>query len=280
MSCTPKHKRLSFSDASEFIVRNARSQPDQAFEAPGVWVRLTEYAGSSRRYILIFPPTGGSTVLDRSFARLFCQAGFTSIIMEEWSGGQDYSLDLGIHQRHYEAAQAAVDRVLSDIRLRSSTQGQFLVGVLGTSVGAIHAATALQLHADVHAGFLITGGAPLAQVIARSDQKVLQDAFAERKKAFGISSEEEYIRLLNEKIFFDPTKLGRGFAGKSIGVLIGDKDTTVPTANQEVLADFLEAKTRLHLPHNHFVTIVRSWLTEKTKIQKFFEESLVDSTRP
>ena len=43
---------------------------------------------SKRDSVIIYPPTGGSTFIDASFAEKFCAAGFTTLIIKSWPGSQ------------------------------------------------------------------------------------------------------------------------------------------------------------------------------------------------
>jgi hypothetical protein len=76
--------------------------------------------------ILILPPTGGSNVIDRLYAKTLRSAGFDVYILKHWTGDDEYSLELEIHQRLYEKAQKAIGKVLSDIETP-------FIGILGTS---------------------------------------------------------------------------------------------------------------------------------------------------
>lgn len=219
-----------------------------------------------QKSLILFPPTGGANFLDRSYAGAFCRAGYDVWLLKNWTGDQEFSLDLGIHQRLYERAQRAVALSLEKI------QGHF-VGILGTSVGGIHTAMSMALHDRLDAAFVITAGVPVADVIATTDQEVLADVRRQRRELFKFQSDEEYSRALQEHILYEPTKLPRRFEGKALGMLIATRDTTVPVKYQNALRDFWRPQTVYEIRNNHFFGIIRSWLFFKGEIIDFFDQA-------
>lgn len=227
-----------------------------------------------QKSLILFPPTGGANFLDRSYAGAFCRAGYDVWLLKSWTGDQEFSLDLGIHQRLYERAQRAVALSLEKI------QGHF-VGILGTSVGGIHAAISMAFHDRLDAAFVITAGVPIADVIATTDQEVLADVRRQRRELFKFQSNEEYSRALQEHILYEPTKLPRRFEGKALGMLIATRDTTVPVKYQNVLREFWRPQTVYEISNNHFFGIIRSWLFFKGEIIDFFDQAVkAKSQRP
>lgn len=233
-----------------------------------VQVSYYRSAAPGKRTILIMPPTGGNNVLDRSYARTFRSSGFDVYILNRWTGDDEYDLELGIHERLYERTQKAISLVLAEI-----PEGE-PVGILGTSVGAIFTATAMGVHDRLKAAFLITGGAPIASVIVGSDQMAMTDAKMKRFKEFGFTSDREYLEALDPEIHLDPFKLPRKFAGKELGMIISEKDTTVPGEFQMKLKELWQPRTVYRFHDNHFVTILKSWFWHRKNIVKFFKKGL------
>lgn len=231
-------------------------------------VEVTSYLlSSSRKHILILPPTGGSNVLDRSWARNFCANGFNAHIIERWTLLDEFSTDLGLHQRLYGRSQKAIGLVLDHL------EGAEYVGVLGTSIGGIFTAMAMGIHDRIDAAFVITAGADMAVLIANSDQEAMTDLWEKRRSQFSIPDKKTYIDLLKSKIEYDPLQLPRKFDGKDLGMIIATEDTTVPTENQVSLQEFWKPKTIINLQNNHFWAIVKSWLWDSGKVVDFFKTS-------
>ena len=133
-------------------------------------VRVAKYSGTepSSKSLLILPPTGGENYIDRSYAKDFSSLGYDVYILQSWTGVDELSIDLEIHQRLYGRGQKAIELVLNQINSP-------YIGLLGTSVGALHGAIAASKQDKLDSVFIITGGAPIAEVIILSDQKAMQD---------------------------------------------------------------------------------------------------------
>ena len=79
------------------------------------------------------------------------------------------SLALDIPAQLLVQAQQVIAKVIEE-----KTQTEDFLGILGTSVGAIHSATALRLYDRIQSGFLILEGIPIHKVIADSNEKTLK----------------------------------------------------------------------------------------------------------
>ncbi len=230
-------------------------------------VHFTRYGDKrdSSKSILILPPTGGATILDRSYARNFCAAGFDVYLIQFWTDMDSHSDELQFHQQLYERAQQALTLIIHPINSP-------FVGLLGTSVGGIQAAQSASLQERLSSVFVIVGGAPVAAITVDSDQKAMQDLKSRRFQIFHFHSREEYLKALESEIKMDPFKLPQEFKTKDLGMIIGTEDSTVPTAQQLALKELWQARTVLEFPNGHLTTILKAWWYRK-KILEFFEES-------
>lgn len=228
---------------------------------------LRYQAAESRRHVVVIPPTGGTNMLDRSWGKRLCEAGLSAHILEHWTQDDEYALDLGIHQRFYQRTQRAIGLLLNDLPASD------FVGILGTSIGGIHAAMAMGLHPRLGAAFVITAGARMHTMIAESDQQVMVEAWEKRREMFNISDKTEYARRLDGHIKYDAEKLPRHFAGKPLGMVVARGDTVVPRANQEVLRQLWRPETVIEWRFNHFLTIVWSWWWDRNRVINFFTQA-------
>lgn len=222
----------------------------------------------SHSTILIIPPTGGVNFLDKSYARYLCRKGFNAIILKKWTHDDEVNYDLGIHQRFYERTQKAISLVLEQTPNTS-------FGILGTSVGGIHASVAIKLHKKLKAAFIIVGGAPIASVIAHSNQKAMIEAKAKRFEMFNFKSTEEYESALSKEILLDPFKLTAN-EEKKVAMVLAENDLTVPSKLQNKLKENLNPEQVFNFSNNHFWTIIKSWLFLKPNIAQFFNHTLND----
>lgn len=219
---------------------------------------------SDQKSILIIPPTGGTNFIDRSYAKSFCENGYDAYILNRWSDDDEYSLDMQIHERFYSRAQKAIALTLSQINSK-------FIGVLGTSVGAIHAVNALHRFSKINAAFLIVGGGPIPEVIANSDQEDLAQARKKRFNLYGFKNIKEYTQALRKNITFNSIQKSAN-SNLQIGMVIASEDTTVPSKNQIELQNILAPKYILQISGNHLFAILKTWLCFKNDIMKFFDK--------
>jgi hypothetical protein len=65
-------------------------------------------------------------------------------------------------------------------------------------------------------------------------------------------------------------EIPENFKGKKLGVVFSTKDTTVPYENQLKLQKFWNAEILYSYDHDHFYTIVRTGLLNRSSIVDFF----------
>lgn len=253
---------VTFSDARTCQIENLKSH-DGDFAVDTLFYHSEK---PSEKTILIMPPTGGTNYIDKRYAKNFCGAGFDVYILNSWSGMDDSSIDLELHQRAYIRAQKAVSFVLKQV---SSP----FIGMLGTSLGGLHAAVSASFQPRISALFIIVAGAPITEVITTSDEKEMQDLFAARQKKYGFKDRNENRRALEKVFTMEPMGLGDGYKNKVIGMSVATADSTVPTLNQEKLAAYLKPKKIITLSSSHFWGIVKTWLFHSDEILVFFEEN-------
>lgn len=246
-NCTPVHRSLG----------SANFQADSTFY-PSV--------DTTKKSIVIIPPTGSTNAIDRSYAKMFCHAGFQVVILNHWTADQETNSDLEIHQHFYSGAQQAIQLIFAELKTP-------FIGMLGTSVGALHTAISTNTILKLNASFLIVGGASIAEVVVESDQKAMVDLKKDRIERFHFKSDGEIVKAIDEKLKLEPTLQGELFKSKTIGMVIATEDTTVPARTQNKLRDFFKPKKVIEINSNHFWGIIKSWLFHDDEILKFFNDS-------
>lgn len=220
---------------------------------------------NSAKTIIILPPTGGTNIIDRSYARLLCAKGFSVYILDKHTGHDEYNLDLDIHKRYYGRVQRAVDVILNAIPPKNS------IGILGTSVGALHAAIAVGRVDRIFSALIITGAADIAATIVDSDQTAMKVAREKRNRMFGFKSRDEYYSTLRKHIELDPLNYESKFPLKKISMVIATKDTTVPVKNQILLQSVARPARILEMENDHYWAIIKTWLFHGDFVVKSFE---------
>lgn len=222
--------------------------------------------------ILILPPTGGINFLDRSYARSFCESGFNVFILKHWTHDDEYSLDLQIHERFYARALRAIEIVLSH-------QDSGFIGLLGTSVGAIHVANAVRKISRLDAAFYIVGGTPASEVLANSDQDILVKARKKRFDKNGYTNIDDYIQALGRSLSFDSLH-SKANPSVRIGMVVASSDTTVPTKNQLKLQNEMAPEHIIKIDGNHLYAILTTWIFRKKEIVSFFNRASTLASNP
>ncbi|MES2526746.1 MAG: hypothetical protein V4598_06650 [Bdellovibrionota bacterium] len=219
----------------------------------------------SLKTIIILPPTGGTNMIDRSYARLLCASGYNVYILDKYTGYDEYNLDLEIHRRYYGRTQRAVDLLVKDV------PDTHHLSIMGTSVGALHAAISAGRVDRIRNALIITGGADITGLIVDSDQEVMKVAREKRNKMFGFKTRDDYYNELKKHIELDPLNYETKFSGKKISMVIADNDTTVPGNYQRLLQKIARPTRTLEMSDNHFWAIVKTWLFHRDFVVKSFQ---------
>lgn len=242
----------------------------------------TETCGSpsSKVKVVIFPPTGGATSLERWYAEKICDRGGFAILVNDWTGAQETATDPELHDRHLQRSLKVYQK------LEQKWKGPFRV--LGTSLGGLYAA-AISIHYKWEKMVLVTAGGPLSEVLATSDQRSLIELREKRMALWNIRTVERYEGILGKAISWDFVNPRfaeldsevKGIVGpaaqnpkslvapEQILMSIAWGDETVPYATQEKLWEALGKPKRFDLSANHFYGIVRTYWHHSDEIADF-----------
>lgn len=230
--------------------------------------QMGSVARARRASVLILPPSGGFTLLERGYAEQLCQRGIDGWALREWNAGQsDYANTFD--PLAFDAAAAnAVQAVRTLVRLMG---GQ--VAVMGTSAGAVIAALATAIEPQVRGAVFIAGGADLADVLTNSQAPYIAKERHERMAAWGVGP-REYVRFIRSRIQLDPAFFAAGFKGKFVGSIVSTGDKTIPLRNQIRLERVSGAKRIATSNLDHSGAIILTGLIDSWKIVDFFERHL------
>ncbi len=235
---------------------------DSAFQVQATECRAKS---ESKKSLIILPPTGGTNLIDRSYIKRFCNGGYDVYLLNDWSR-PDKSNDLAFHQREYTNSQRAIALTLARIKTP-------FVGLLGTSVGATHAAVAANTFEQLDAVMFIVGGVPIPQVIVTSDHPSMKALHKSRFERFKFENDAAYESALNNAFALEPTRLGDIHLKKDFAAVIALSDSTVPVETQKNLVEFFKPQKVITLPNSHFWAILKTWLSHTKEIVAFFDES-------
>lgn len=238
----------------------------------GFWVEIAEYSAVDNqvpeRSILILPPTGGANFIDKSYARGLSRRGAVVKILLGWSGQDEVSTALSLHQDLHERALRAIELTMESV---PPTQK---ISLMGTSVGALFVAISASRYARPDRLLSIAGGVPIPEVIAESDHESMVKLRKQRTEEFGFKSGAEYEKAIHEVFTLDPLDLEKNLSGsrlraKNLGVIYFTEDHTVPTKNQLQLFELWQPQFSVSLAAGHVWGILKTWWSHQDEINDF-----------
>ncbi len=259
---------IALSGCASFFSDRKCVTADQTYGSNEFVANVTTYRAESpsAKSLVLMPPTGGTNYIDRSYARQFCSAGYDVYVMNSWTEDTGKSADLEIHQGFYSRMLIAVELVTSEIKSP-------FIGILGTSLGGLYSAVASSRLKRLNAVFTIVAGAPVMEVVVKSDQQAMRNLSLSRSRKYGFSNDEEYLSGLSKTFALEPMAQGNRLEKQDFGMVVAENDTTVPTAMQYRLRDFWKPRKLISLSSTHFWAIVKTWFFYDDEIISFFDES-------
>ena len=239
--------------------------PASSFEVDVLVYKPYGWVKDVGRTVVIYPPTGGVTRLERSYAKQFAKRGATAIVLTNWTGLSESTLELSIHQTLHERAMKAFEVTMLNIPDTHS------ISVLGTSVGGIFTSLIAAMFDRPDRYLIIGAGAPVAEVISQSDQSDLAKARDQRYEKYGFSTEAEYAEELSKVFNLEPTEMSKPAEGVRLGAFVLTEDTTVPTHHQYKLAEHWQAQV-WEIEASHVWGIFRAWWSYSDEIADFLIE--------
>ncbi len=230
----------------------------------GFNVVFEESGPASNRVVIILPPTGGLSVLDRRLARLHCERGVRTIAMAGFDGLDDTSTDWKLHDRGFLRGLTAIRWAMRWVESRPGAGRETRYGIFGASLGGLQAALVASHEARVDRLALVAAGAPLARVVATSEHEAVARLREPRWREAGIEDVAAYEERLNKEIELDwgrfvPASNERSNERSDL-VFVSLSDTVVPTDTQAELAKRLGNPKKIEFWTGHFWTIVRAQL--------------------
>lgn len=225
----------------------------------------------THRAVVLVPPTGGTTALEKRYAKLFCENGLAVSVLKTWTGIDEESMELEVHNRLLGRGQKAIELAVENLSEES-------LGLFGASVGGIHVATAAGRLEKVRAAFVVAAGAPVSAVIARSEQEALKSWRQKRMKHFQFEGQRQYEKALKEAIQWEPLSFADRAYQKSLGMILIEEDEIVPFSMQKRLEKEWQPQTTYTLSSswlwNHVFGIVKAWWFHSKDILRFFDNHL------
>lgn len=237
------------------------------------YVRLVVYSkladfSQNDKLVLIVPPTGGSSIIEKRYAKYFCNHGLNAVIIDDWTGANltSETLDFTVHQRELEYAESAIKKTLS--YFKNST-----IGMLATSKGAIGiSAFTDTIEKKVSVLISIVAGGPLHLAISRANEEGLKTLRSQRMKLLDID-QMEYDQLIFENLKYRTQDISPNSKMKVV-LVYATEDIVVPTELQVWLKDLWNPSALWYLEDNHVPAIGKTVKHLKDDFLHIFKDQL------
>jgi hypothetical protein len=211
--------------------------------------------------MVIYPRSGGLTPFDRQLGGAACKRGLPSIVLADWTGSDDKSIDLEVHDRGLVRGVWARRLAASALRLE-----RFFVA--GTSLGGLFASVVAGTDPRAAGAALTVAGASTHEMLLNSNLTVLRKLEKVRRKTWGWSR-EDYERAIRENVRFEVGTFARADRHRDIFFVLAEDDATVPTSTQEELWRLWGKPSVLRLKLDHLGAILWTGLFVRDEILDF-----------
>lgn len=205
--------------------------------------------------VMLLPISGGGYFLERHFAQYFVKHDFAAIIVHREKGPKNLS-NPDPNLINILFRQSVIDnrRVVDWIEGRPEFDAS-KIGVMGTSMGAIKGSLFVAVEPRVKAAVLGLGAGDLPYVLTYSTEKRI----ARRREAYlqerGMT-QEEFKKILNEAVVWDPKKLAPYVDPKKVLMVLGACDTTVPFTKGDELRKAMGKPETVIVMSGHYTALL------------------------
>lgn len=207
--------------------------------------------------MVVVPTIEGLTMVERSVASKFCDAGIASIIADVNDNKipdvmPSWGIEDGRNRRSILALRAAVDFATS-----TAYFDQKKVGMMGLSLGAISSAFMAGIEPDRLAAIVtVLAGGDLPYVLSVSDNAQVADLRQQRMDHEKINTAEDYENVLRVQLRYDPMYFTSQVNRSKIFMVLSDNDTKVPTIVQRDLFKAFGEPSSTTFTTGHVQTVI------------------------
>lgn len=180
--------------------------------------------------VLLIPPLGGITRVDTDIAVYLANKGVNTIIAVNPEDIADVKRPVDDIDGFLIRTTISM-RILLDFAEEQSFIDSNKVGAFGASLGGIRLLTLLGVDDRVDASVVYVGAGNIPEVLAHSEQDVIQNYREHKLKELQIT-QEEYLDLLSQVVTVDPLNQVHYIDPENVFLKISNKDKSVPTVNQ------------------------------------------------
>ena len=205
----------------------------------------------SDRLILVFPVLGGKNIISDYFARYFARHGYdTAVVHRNNSFKSPENFD---RLEEIFREDAIRDRMVLDFFEKEIGKKHF--GSFGISRGGINVGVTAGIDGRLKHNVIALGGTDIVQLFRNSSQGRLGQ-YTETVMRQKNISQDEFFRLLNERIKTDPRNLARYIDARHTLMILGLYDSTVPFRYGQQLKAQIGNPQTVYMLSDHFVGLL------------------------
>lgn len=229
---------------------------------------------SKIKAILILTPTiAGVSVIEKSNAQYFSDAGFLVIIPLPYKSEiSSERPDIKKLDAEFFKPAYAAERFITLVEEKFNLLSDLPVFAMGASQGGIRTLIIASYISRITASWFATAGGDFPAIYANSRVAAIADFRFKHMRVLGITDNSLYEQYLRDNLTNDPTKACHQIKTPFVQTMTL-RDAKVPTASQKLLADYCPSHTVLTLNTGHIAGSL-STVSWRHKIKKFFESSL------
>lgn len=181
--------------------------------------------------MMIIPPLGGMTRVDKDLASYFANKGNNVIIAINPENIADVNRPVEDIDGFLIRTTVAM-RILLDFAEDQKYIDTSKVGAFGASLGGIRLLTLIGVDDRIDASVVYVGSGNIPEVLANSEQSVIKNYREYKMKELNLSDQSQYLDLLKQNVTVEPLDSTNYYDPENVFLKISNKDTSVPTVNQ------------------------------------------------
>lgn len=219
--------------------------------------------------VLILPPIGGVNTVDKSIASYLANRGVNVLIALTPEDIADVNRPITDIDGFLIRTTVSV-RHLIDFATERPAVDPARIGGFGASLGGIRLLTLIGVDERVSSSVIYVGAGNIPEVLANSEQDIIQNYREHKMKELGIDSREEYLDLLKANSTVEPLDNVHNFEADNVFMKISNKDKSVPTVNQWETQEVIGTQNYKATNSGHVGAVIGA-LFERGRIYRFLK---------
>ena len=225
--------------------------------------------------MILVPSIDGITILEPTVSARLCANGIATIIADINDTSLPKDLPAWDHEDKVNRKAIISLRTIVDFATQSPLFDHEKIGLFGTSLGGINAAFMAGIEPDrLKALVIVVGGGDLPHALATGNSAKISRLRSRRMLHEKITSVDEYEKILNQSVRYDPIYFAAQAKPENIFMAIGAKDRTVPYICQKTLHEAFGNPEYMVFNSTHIPSVIKTVLFSFHKIVDFLRRRL------